>query len=520
MPFLNNLFSQPESIEKTNDCKEEYSKLQSKWKKLWDFLPLAICEIDHRGIIKDSNQAFLNLTSINPVSNYHRPISDFFIERMKFEEFLVVQKEADKFEEFTLNDYAKRRISVNVYKEKINEDGSILICLFDVSDMKNIRAEMEEKIKIRTEDIENSRTALLNMLEDTEEARARVEEEKVKTETIFTNFIDGLLVFNLNKELDLINSEAEKLLDIKRQDILGKNFSELKQETNLINLLDVLGGDINEVFRKELIVNQDLILEITSAFITAGKKKISFVVILHDVTREKAIEDLKSQFVTVAAHQLRTPLSIIKWGLGMFLAGDVGKLTADQKDLLGKTFQTNERMIKLVNDLLNVSKIEEGKYLYQPQVVDMEDIIKQVYDSSKDMADRRKIDLKLEIEKSEKGKLIKADVEKMNLAIKNLLDNAINYTETKGKVLIKLSREKDKINLSVSDTGVGIPEKQQNRIFSKFFRGANVVKMETDGTGLGLFITKNVLETHGGSISFESKEGKGTTFFITLPAAS
>ncbi len=520
MSFLNKLFSSAESIEQVDYSKANDVESKSKWKQLWNFLPLAMCEIDQNGIINDANEAFLNLISANSEIDLHKPLSNFFAERIKFEGFLVAKKQINQFEEFILTDYSKKRIAVNIYKVEIDDKGNAFICFFDISDTKILRADMEEKIKIRTKDIEDSRVALLNMLEDTEEARARVEEEKVKTETIFTNFIDGILVFNLNKELDLINEEAEKLLSIKNQNIVGKNFSELKQETNLTGLLDILGGDAKEVFRKELIVNPELILEVTSTFISAGKKKISFVVILHDVTRERFIEDLKSQFVTVAAHQLRTPLSIIKWGLGMFLAGDVGKISADQKDLLNKTFQTNERMIKLVNDLLNVSKIEEGKYLYQPKVIDMEELVKQVYDSSKEAAAKRKVLLEIEVEKSKETKSVKADEEKMNLAIKNIVDNAINYTEVGGKVLIKLSMEKDKINLSISDTGVGIPEKQQDRVFSRFFRGANVVKLETDGTGLGLFIAKNVLETHGGNITFTSKEGKGTTFFITLPVAN
>jgi len=203
----------------------------------------------------------------------------------------------------------------------------------------------------------------------------------------------------------------------------------------------------------------------------------------------------------------------------MLLGRDVGKISKDQKDLLGKTFQTNERMIKLVNDLLNVSKIEEGRYLYQPKTIDMERLIKQICASSQEMTEKKKIDLAVEIDGNKDKKTIKADEEKITLAIKNLLDNAISYTEEKGKVTIKLSKEKDKIHVSVSDTGVGIPAKQQDRVFSKFFRGSNVVKMETDGTGLGLFIAKNIIEAHGGTISFKSKEGEGTTFFIVLPVA-
>lgn len=518
MSLLKKIFSDTNQLEiDIYNKQQELTILQSKIDKLWGFLPIAVCEINADGIIKDGNDAFFKLFSIYKEGNYQKTLCDLFIDKNSFDEFLKNTNVNNQ--EFSFYDTNNQRIYVQTYKTGIEKSTSTFVCFYNVSDVRNLKSEMEDKIKIRTKDIEDSRIALLNMLEDTEEARARVEEEKVKTETIFTNFVDGLLVFNLNQELDLINAEAEKFLNIKGEKFIGKNFSELKKDKNLESLFSILGDGEKEMFRRELIISPELILEVTAAFITAGKKKISFLVILHDITRERFIEDLKSQFVTVAAHQLRTPLSIIKWGLGMLLGGDVGKISKDQQDLLGKTFQTNERMIKLVNDLLNVSKIEEGRYLYQPKIVDLEELVKQVCDSSKDQAEKRKVSLIINIEKSESKKTIKADEEKMGLAVKNLLDNAINYTEAQGKVTIALSREKDKIHLSVADTGVGIPEKQQDRVFSKFFRGSNVVKMETDGTGLGLFIAKNVVETHNGNISFKSKEGQGTIFSIVLPAA-
>ncbi len=518
MAFFKKIFANTEGLEtEVHNKQQELLFLQSKIEKLWGFLPIAVCEINAEGIIKEGNDEFFKLFNIYKEGNYHKSLSDLLIEKGSFEEFLKNQNIDNK--EFAFYNAENKRIYVQIYKTNIDSSANTFICFYNISDVRNLKSDMEEKIRVRTKDIEDSRVALLNMLEDTEEARARVEEEKVKTETIFTNFVDGLLVFNLNQELNLINSEAEKFLDIKGEKFIGKNFPELKKEKNLKSLFAILGSEMKEMFRQELIISPDLILEVTSVFITAGKKKISFLVILHDVTRERFIEDLKSQFVTVAAHQLRTPLSIIKWGLGMLLGGDVGKISKDQKDLLGKTFQTNERMIKLVNDLLNVSKIEEGKYLYQPKTVDMEDLVRQICASSQDIVEKRKINLTIEIEDSGLKKTIKADEEKMALAIKNLLDNAINYTEAKGKITIKMTKEKDKINLSISDTGVGIPEKQQDRVFSKFFRGSNVVKMETDGTGLGLFIAKNIIEAHNGKISFKSKEGEGTTFFIVLPAA-
>jgi len=240
------------------------------------------------------------------------------------------------------------------------------------------------------------------------------------------------------------------------------------------------------------------------------------LIILHDITREKTIERMKTEFVSLAAHQLRTPLSAIKWTLRMLLDGDLGKITEEQKDFIEKTYKSNERMITLINDLLDVTRIEEGRYLYKPVLADVEPIVQFVTNSYQEEIKKKKI--RFEFKKPEEGlPKIKLDVEKIRLAIDNLIENAIRYTPAYGKVMVSLEHKKGGIEFSVKDTGVGIPKDQQGRIFTKFFRAANVMRMATEGTGLGLFITKNIIEAHGGKIWFESEEGKGTTFYFAIP---
>jgi PAS domain S-box-containing protein len=391
-------------------------------------------------------------------------------------------------------------------------------------ELRELAKNLDEQVKERTQaleektrELEESRKALLNILEDTEEARRRAEEERNKTQTIINTFVDGLLVFDAKNKLILINPKAEEFLEIKESEILGKSTEELKKNPQIKSLIEIIGEKIKDVFREELPISEDLILEVTTSSVLAGKRKIATLVILHDITREKRIEKMKSEFVSVAAHQLRTPLSIIKWSLSLLLEADSGEISPDQKDLINKAYLTNERMVKLVNDLLNVARIEEGRFVYQPKIVEFDELIKQIFDSLKELAQRKGLSFELKIEKSKKPKVVKVDVEKMALAIKNLIENAITYTDPGGKVLVKLKRKNGQVEFSVKDTGVGIPKSQQERVFSKFFRGSNVVRMETEGTGLGLFITKNIIEAHDGKIWFRSKEGEGTTFFFTLP---
>jgi len=358
--------------------------------------------------------------------------------------------------------------------------------------------------------------ALLNILEDIEEARGKAEEEKNKTLAVITNFTDGLLVFEEGNNLSLVNPQAEIFLKIKAKDLVGRNILELFQIPTLSPLVNLLGKEIKEVYRKELKIEEGLILEISTIPMVSGEKKMGNLVILHDITREKMVERMKTEFVSISAHQLRTPLSAIKWTLRMLLDGDLGKLKKEQREFLEKTYKSNERMIDLINDLLNVTRIEEGRFLYKPVLTDIETVVQFVVNSYKEVIKRKK--LKFEFKKPEK-KLPKVmlDVEKMRVAIQNLLDNAIRYTSPGKRVTISLKRVKKEIELLVQDTGMGIPKDQQGRVFSKFFRGANIIRTATEGTGLGLFITKNIIEAHGGKIWFESVENKGSTFHFTIP---
>jgi len=280
--------------------------------------------------------------------------------------------------------------------------------------------------------------------------------------------------------------------------------------------MNLLGDFSKKIFRKEVQINKDLILELSIVPITREQEALGSLVILHDITREKLVEQMKTEFVSLAAHQLRTPLSAIKWTLKMILDGDLGKITKEQEEFLEKTYSSNERMIDLINDLLNVTRIEEGRYLYDLAFIDFEDLVEEVINGYKNEIKDKKI--KLSFEKPErKIPKTKVDVEKMKLAISNLLDNAVRYTLPSGKIDVVLKYNKGKISFSVEDSGIGIPKDQQKRLFTKFFRGANAVRIDTEGSGLGLFTTKNVIIAHGGKIGFQSEENKGSIFYFDLP---
>lgn len=351
-----------------------------------------------------------------------------------------------------------------------------------------------------------------------EEAQLRIREEQRKNQTILDNFIDGLLIFNSDEKLESVNSTAEVFLGVKEDKIFGNSMARLAKRPQTRELIKAINRGAKEVFRKELILSKKkLVLETTTKFVIFEKKKIATLIILHDVTRERLIEKLKSQFISVAAHQLRTPLSIIKWSLSMLIEEELGALTLRQKEILLKTNQTNERMIQLINDLLDVARIEEGRFVYQSEAVDFVELLQRLIKSFRPLAREKKINFEFDLNGIKGSMVVKADTEKLTLAISNLIENAISYTDPGGKIVLFLKKRNNQLELSIRDTGIGIPGNQHNRVFAKFFRGDNAVRMETEGTGLGLFIAKNIIEAHGGKIWFESARKKGTTFFFSLP---
>ncbi len=200
----------------------------------------------------------------------------------------------------------------------------------------------------------------------------------------------------------------------------------------------------------------------------------------------------------------------------MLLEGDMGEVNAKQKELLSRTYESNECMITLINDLLNVTTIESGRYLYKPSFAQMEDIIEAQLQLYRGEAEKEGIVLTF-VRPQEQCPKALVDPEKMGVVIQNLVDNALHYTLQGGEVTISVTHDTKELRVRVQDTGLGIPKGEQAEIFEKFFRASNIKKVHAEGSGLGLYITRHIVEVHGGKIWFESAESKGTTFIFTLP---
>lgn len=241
------------------------------------------------------------------------------------------------------------------------------------------------------------------------------------------------------------------------------------------------------------------------------------VAVFDDITEEYEVDRAKTEFVSLASHQLRTPLSTINWYTEMLLAEDVGKVTPDQKSYLEEIYKGNQRMVGLVNALLNVSRIEMGTFAAEVRQIDLVAEANLVLDEFAVMAAQKNIAIVKEF--SGTAFFTDADRKMIQIIFQNLISNAVKYTPEGGKVTARMRRESDdRVYIEVSDTGYGIPKNQYDKIFTKLFRADNIVYKDTEGTGLGLYLVKLVVDQLGGKIWFTSEENKGTSFFIILPA--
>jgi PAS domain S-box-containing protein len=367
----------------------------------------------------------------------------------------------------------------------------------------------------RRKHLKKEKAHLTKLLERSEESRIKTEAEKNTVTAIFNNFTDGIIIIDERDKITLINPEAIKILELDTEKLIGKSFQFMVSFKKAKPIVSILETGIKNICRKEIELEKNFIIEFSVIPLNLGKNAINHLLIIHDISKEKMIEKMKTEFVSLAAHQIRTPLSMIKWSMSMLKKGDFGKITKKQNDIIEHIYQSNEKLIYLVNDLLDMSHIEEGRYLFKTDFIDLRETLTLVMYNYKDRIKEKEI--KVVFEKPDDFPQISADPEKIKLAVQNLIDNAIKYSSKKGKIIITLKNDEKNIELKVQDSGIGIPKNQQNKIFTEFFRGNNAVKENSSGSGLGLFLTRNIIEAHGGKIWFESEENKGTSFYFSLP---
>lgn len=229
------------------------------------------------------------------------------------------------------------------------------------------------------------------------------------------------------------------------------------------------------------------------------------------------LDEAKDEFISMASHQLRTPLTSIKGYISMLIEGDVGSISKEQKELLDEVFISSERMVRLIGDFLNVSRLQTGKFVIERHPVDVALLVRRELDSLLPNAAARKMKFAYKMPKNIQP--LELDENKIQQVVMNFADNALYYSKEGGTITVNLKKVPGFIEFTVKDNGIGVPKTEQRQLFSKFFRATNARKARPDGTGVGLFLAKKVIEDHGGTLIFESEEGKGSTFGFRLPVA-
>jgi len=230
----------------------------------------------------------------------------------------------------------------------------------------------------------------------------------------------------------------------------------------------------------------------------------------------KRMNENKSDIISITTHQLRTSFSALKWILKMFIEGDVGNLTDEQNELIQKAYVSNERMLRLVNDLLILNHSEDISISYNFKKVDIIKLIEQIIFEFYGESVKKEIGL-IFLKPEPEIQEINCDEEMTRVVLQNLIENSIKYSNKNGKVFVSVKEEDGFIKISVHDAGIGIKEEDKDNIFKKFFRAHNAIEKDIVGSGLGLFTTKNIVEKHNGKIWFENQKEGGTTFFVSLP---
>jgi len=346
---------------------------------------------------------------------------------------------------------------------------------------------------------------------------------------IIENLRDGLIIYSPQFEMLEFNPAAEKIFSIKKEDVVGIIIEpKLNQIEKFKSLTQVvypsLASSISQLSEAnvwpqiiEISIDEQnkRFYTVLNRIVDENEKTICFLKLIKDETREQAILQSKNEFINTAAHQLRTPLTALNWALENILKFSENS-SPEIHEIAVEAIKVSERTLKITNDLLDVAKIEEGKFGYSFKNVDVVVFVNGIIDAIIPFAHQHST--QITFTHSDVNELyIAMDPDRLGLALFNLIDNAVKYTTEQGVVSVVLEKNENTVKISIQDSGVGIPENEKEKIFKKFYRATNAAQVEPNGSGLGLFITQNIIKRHGGDIGFESRAGRGTTFWFTLP---
>jgi PAS domain S-box-containing protein len=452
--------------------------------------------------------------------------------------YFVTQAKKKSDPTYDVTPYMKSYIIVPmVYKKKTY--GNIVLCF------KNNRLFSEEEKSLCTY-LGNSAAQAITMnrlytgLEGLVEKRTmqlknsnlQLEKDKAEDNAILSSIGEGLIATDKEEKIILTNPQAEEMLGFSKYELLGKSLFEcqplvsngreaipMEQRPTYVALREgkrVTTSEYLYVAKN----GKQVPLFITATPVVLNGKVIGSIQVSRDISNEREIDRVKTELISLASHQLRTPLSAINWYTESLVKEEVGKLNDSQKKYLQQIYHANQKMVEMVYDFLNVSRIELGTFSIKLSTLNVPEISQGVIHEITPLIAEKK--LKVEEIYGKNLEAIEGDRKVIRLILQNLVTNAVKYTAPKGKIKVEIKLQKkagrpDNLSIIVEDTGYGIPKTQQSKIFTKLFRADNVAKLDTQGSGLGLYLVKSFIDFCKGTIRFTSQENKGTKFYVTLP---
>lgn len=352
---------------------------------------------------------------------------------------------------------------------------------------------------------------------------SKLMKEKQKIEGIVESISDGVIVTDNSNNIILVNRAAEKILDIRERDVLNRHFLESIRKQDIFEIINTVASNkeynkyknYKDITIKYNEIHKYYRVNVTPIINNSGEY-FGVVTLMQDITKLKEIDQIKSEFVSTVSHEFRTPLTSISMGTDLLLENTLGDINADQREILQVIKEDQVRLKELVDELLDLSKIQSGRIKMDMEVFSIKDMIENTVKSFNLQLKEKNIKLDLEI--TNRNNNVIGDMSKIALVFRNLISNAIRYTPTDGSGILTLGCKfrNNKMLAYVKDNGVGIPEEYQKKIFEKFIQVKDEKHEATGGVGLGLAISKEIINAHGGDIWVTSKQGEGTTFYFTL----
>ena len=374
----------------------------------------------------------------------------------------------------------------------------------------------------------NNNRHFVGITRDISERKAfekQVLEEKKQLSAVIDNVVDGIITIGERGAIESFNPAARRIFGYSDEEVLGQNIKMLMPEPYHSEHDGYLDHHITTGEKKIIGIGREVVgrrkdgstfpMELAVSEVTINDKRY-FVGITRDITERKRVEQMQKEFVSTVSHELRTPLTSIQGSLGLILGGVVGELPEKVKALLTIANNNSERLIHLINEILDMEKVSAGKMQFDYVVTKLIPVIALGVESNKGYGDQLKVHFALDTGPDD-GLMVRIDEKRIAQVMSNLLSNAAKYSPPDATVDISIKPSEKSVRISVHDHGKGIPEEFKPKIFGKFSQADSSDTRQKAGTGLGLHITKAIVEQHGGTIGFESGEAAGTTFYVDLP---